>query len=214
VWCYLGVFVFSFFANAFPFIPVPYLLVILTLSSTVSHVNPLLLGVLSGLGGGVGKLVVYFFGWGVSRVLNGRFKWEVLTLRRLPRRYAVLLAFLVTATPLPDDIVLIILGLARCDLFRYFMAVTAGKVLIGVYTSYFGVFLRGFNLPIYVFALLITVAFVISLKVERGKALGAVLGSLSKILKLQPLKGDLSHDPFKDTSMRSGESGQLCQVKV
>ena len=56
---YAGVFLISLLGSLVPFLPVPYLVVVILLSSKL---DPLTLGVLAGIGGSLGKITSYILG--------------------------------------------------------------------------------------------------------------------------------------------------------
>ncbi len=69
-WGYLSAFIFGFVAGSSLPVPLPYLVVTFSLGGLL---NPLLVGLASGLGAGIGGTLVYLFGSSGSRLLNGIF---------------------------------------------------------------------------------------------------------------------------------------------
>ncbi|RLF05818.1 MAG: hypothetical protein DRK00_03425 [Thermoprotei archaeon] len=136
---YLGLFIVSVLGNLIPFIPIPYLAVVFMYSAVLSY-DPLLTGVVSGLGGAAGKLIVYLTGRGASRliasVVGGEERLEAL--KRLLGAYGALAAFLFAATPSPDDVVIVVLGMIRYDVYRFLLAVALGKIVISLAVAYGG----------------------------------------------------------------------------
>ncbi|MEM4699616.1 MAG: VTT domain-containing protein [Candidatus Nezhaarchaeales archaeon] len=127
---YLGAFLSSFLSHLVPFLPLPYLAVVWLLSSTVPGLSPLLVGLLSGLGAGLGKLSSYLIGRGGACIVGEERRRQLEALKGLVGDYAGLAAFLASATPIPDDIVLIPVGMVRYPLWRYLAATLAGKVTL------------------------------------------------------------------------------------
>jgi len=146
---YLGLFAVSVLGNLVPFVPIPYLLVVFTYAAFLSY-NPVIVGVVSGVGGGVGKLIVYLMGRGtsslVTRYAGGEERLEAF--KQLIGRYGALAAFIFAATPSPDDVVMIVLGLVRYDVARFFVATTLGKIVISVATASTGWLLSEVLMPI------------------------------------------------------------------
>ena len=126
---YLGAFLSAFLSHLVPFIAVPYLAIVWILA-TVPGLNPLVIGVLSGVGAGLGKVSSYYIGAGGYRVVSEDRRRELEALRGLVKDYAALLAFLAAATPIPDDVVLITVGMIRYPLWKYLASTIAGKVLL------------------------------------------------------------------------------------
>ncbi|MCS7139934.1 MAG: VTT domain-containing protein [Candidatus Nezhaarchaeota archaeon] len=160
---YLGVFIASAISNVVLFFPVPYLAALLLLSATTS-LNPAIMAVASGLGAGIGKLFAYLVGYSSRRLLKEQQKERLEVLASIVGRGGMIAALIVSATPLPDDIVLVPLGAIRYNLWRFWVATTMGKIMIALATCYFGssiaifVDVVGFN-PI--FSVVISVAIVV-----------------------------------------------------
>lgn len=135
---YAGIFVVSVLGNLIPLFPVPYLAAVFLYSAYVPGANPLLVGIISGLGGGVGKLAVYLMSLGASKLLSPEKLEQLKAFRELIGNYGALAVFLFAATPSPDDVVIALLGVIRYSATKFFIAVTAGKIVISVATAYFG----------------------------------------------------------------------------
>ncbi|MEM4576595.1 MAG: VTT domain-containing protein [Candidatus Nezhaarchaeales archaeon] len=134
---YLGVFIVSILSNMVLFLPMPYLAAILLLAAT-TNMNPLLLAVASGLGSGVGKLFAYFIGFFGRTFLKGRRRENLDSLAKIVGRGGMIAALVVSAIPLPDDIVLVPLGTIKYSLMKFWVATTLGKTLLALLTCYFG----------------------------------------------------------------------------
>ncbi len=135
---YLGIFVVSVIGNLIPFMPIPYLVAVYLYSAYMPGSNPLLVGLVSGLGGGVGKLAVYYMSRGASLLLSEEKRREMERLRQVIGNYGALAVFIFAATPSPDDVVIAVLGLMGYDPLKFFISVTAGKTLISILTAYTG----------------------------------------------------------------------------
>jgi len=136
---YLGLFVVSVLGNLIPFIPIPYLAVVFMYSAVLSY-DPLLTGVVSGLGGAAGKLMVYLTGRGASRLIASVVGSEerLEALKKLLGAYGALAAFLFAATPSPDDVVIVVLGMIKYDPYKFLLAVVLGKIVISLIVAYGG----------------------------------------------------------------------------
>lgn len=125
---YVGSFLASFLSHVIPFVALPYLAVVWSLSKIL---NPVAIGVLSGLGAGLGKLSSYYIGLGGGRLIAGsRRRAQLDALKGLVKHYGVLVAFIASATPLPDDVFLIPLGMIKYSLWKYLAATISGKVFL------------------------------------------------------------------------------------
>jgi len=132
---YLGVFVISILGSLIPFIPLPYLFIVVILSRVL---NPLLLGTLAGLGGALGKITSYAIGRAGYGLLGQERKKQMDSMRELIGRYGYLGVFIFAVTPLPDDVYYVPMGMARLDFWKFLTASAAGKVVLGILTAYLG----------------------------------------------------------------------------
>lgn len=132
---YGGVFLVSLIGSLVPFLPVPYLFVVVVLSRTL---DPVMLGLISGIGGAVGKLTSYALGRTGYRLMGEARRRQMDSLRELLGKYGDLAVFFFALTPLPDDVYYIPAGMIRMPLWRFMLANTAGKVVLAVFVAYTG----------------------------------------------------------------------------
>ncbi len=132
---YGGVFVISLIGSLVPFLPLPYLFVVVLLSNSL---DPMLLGLVSGIGGAIGKLTSYALGRAGYRLLGETKKKRMDSLRELLGRYGDLAVFAFALTPLPDDVYYIPAGMIKMPLWRFMLANTAGKILLAIFVAYTG----------------------------------------------------------------------------
>ncbi|BAJ50230.1 conserved hypothetical protein [Candidatus Caldarchaeum subterraneum] len=125
----LGVFAVSLLGSILPFVPVPYLIVVVLLSDTV---NPLILGLAAGIGGSIGKITSYIIGRLGYRLLSDEKKKSMDTLREFIGKYGDIGVFIFALTPLPDDVYIIPAGMVKLSFWRFLLANTAGKILLAI----------------------------------------------------------------------------------
>jgi membrane protein DedA with SNARE-associated domain len=130
---FLGIFLLSLIANSIPFVGLPYLNVLVLMTPFMESWELAIVAVLSALGATLGKLVIYFLGRGVGHTLPEKSRENLFFFQKLLRRWGILAIFLFAASPLPDDVLYIPLGMAKYKLHHYFLAVLFGKVIV---TSY------------------------------------------------------------------------------
>ncbi|MEM1945154.1 MAG: VTT domain-containing protein [Nitrososphaerota archaeon] len=130
-----GVFLASLLGSVVPFLPVPYLFVVVLLSETV---EPWMLGVAAGLGGSFGKITSYFLGRSGYRLLSPQNKKKMDTLRDVIGKYGDAGVFIFAITPLPDDVYLIPVGMMRFNFWRFLLANTLGKIALASIVAYLG----------------------------------------------------------------------------
>ncbi len=123
-WGYAGAFAAMLVNNATIVLPAVGQIVVAGLSASL---DPLLLGVVGGVGGTIGELTGYVLGVTGRRVVSA----EVVErrLRRIPRRAFGPALFLFAVTPLPFDVVGILAGTVRFPIWRFLLWVGAGKIL-------------------------------------------------------------------------------------
>ena len=132
---YFGVFLASLVGSVIPFLPVPYLIVVILLSSKL---DPLALGIAAGVGGALGKATSYFLGRSGYLISGKETKKNLEFLGSFIGRYGDLGVFIFAVTPLPDDIYLVPLGMIRFPFWRFMAINTLGKVILSTALAYFG----------------------------------------------------------------------------
>jgi len=132
---YAGAFLISIFGNFTIFFPVPFTITIYAFGATL---NPLLLGLVCGIGSTVGEFSAYLVGVGGRKVIEGRYEERLESAKRLIQRYGATIIFLFALLPLPDDIILIPLGVLRYDLKKALGAMFLGKTIMLTFVAYAG----------------------------------------------------------------------------
>ena len=122
---YLGAFILSLFGNFTIFFPVPFAITIYAFGATL---NPIILGVVCGVGSTIGEASAYLVGMGGRKVIEGRYGERLENAKRLIQRYGMAAVFVFALLPLPDDLLLIPLGMLRYDLRKVLLACFFGKV--------------------------------------------------------------------------------------
>ena len=169
---YLVSFLVSIFGNTTIFIPFPYTAFVFIMTSQLG-LDPLLLGLISGLGAAIGELTSYALGAGGGRYLEGhgyskRFS-SLHTFLLEHRRLVPLVIYLFAASPLPDDMIMVPLGIIRYGLMRTLVPCFLGKTTLLIIVGYFGSFLSGMGESILedpvtgILFDMVTIAFIITL---------------------------------------------------
>lgn len=127
---YLGVFVVSLLANLTLFFPVPYLAVVFTIGLKAVRYEPLLLSILGAIGATLGKFVSYLIGYGGRITLGEKYRRRFDALRKILGGSPFFAAFLFAASPLPDDVVFIPLGMMEYSAAKTFFACLLGKFVL------------------------------------------------------------------------------------
>lgn len=137
---YLGILIISFVGSLIPFIPVPYFPILITASFN-SNFNPHLIAIVSAAGVVAAKMIIFFASYYGRKVLSDKRKQRMLPLQRLVSRYGWTGAFIAAATPIPDDLVYIPLGLAKYSPWKFATATFAGKFLMNEAIVWSSIFL-------------------------------------------------------------------------
>ena len=161
---YLGLFLISLLAGSPIPIPTPSMILTFTLGSLL---NPVLVGIVSGLGNAIGYALIYTTGRGGVHLLPsfnvsdsgiGRFLRKIRMSRMLdsPNRTGMVTVFLLSIYPNPVLTPLVLgMGATRFNFTKFFIACWAGKTVMTLLLAllgYFGLrsllhFLGIFNVP-------------------------------------------------------------------
>jgi membrane protein DedA with SNARE-associated domain len=135
---YVGAIIVSILGNFLPFIPIPYLIAIYYMASYMP-VDPIILGIAAGIGGAIGKSVIYLLGFEGSKIIitEGK-RRQIEKFKEMLGKYGAIAVFFATVTPSPDDIVIIPLGLVRYSFIKFFIATALGKILLSIAVALFG----------------------------------------------------------------------------
>lgn len=126
---YLGVFLISIFGNFTIIFPVPYTIALIVISAVIPGVNPILLGIVGGLGASIGEVSAWLIGRGSKEIIG-----DSESIKRMKgyveKGWAPLLIFIFAATPLPDDAFLIVLGIAQYSIIKALIYCFIGKFVL------------------------------------------------------------------------------------
>lgn len=136
---YGGAFIITFISNASLLVPIPYGTILIVLGGI--GLNPWLLGLIGGFAAGLGEIIGYLIGRGagslVSSEQQSRFQRIKDLIARRPRIVPWLI-FLFGATPLPDDLILIPLGLIKYPFWKTIVPDFLGKLFMATVFSLAG----------------------------------------------------------------------------
>jgi membrane protein DedA with SNARE-associated domain len=126
---YLGLLIISFVFSLIPFVPIPYFPILITAAFN-RNFDPHVIAISSAAGIVAAKTIIFFASYYGRAMLSDKTKKRMLPLQRLVSRYGWPGAFVAAATPIPDDIVYIPLGLAKYSPWKFATATFAGKVVM------------------------------------------------------------------------------------
>jgi membrane protein YqaA with SNARE-associated domain len=124
---YFGVFLASFLANASIFFPIPSHIIVFGAGMLL---NPLIVGILGGLGAAFGECIGYALGKGVRTFFKKEKEFKKVTRKLVRLKWNFLAILIFAATPLPDDVVGIYCGSIRYPFWRFLVACAIGKIIL------------------------------------------------------------------------------------
>jgi len=185
---YLGLAIVSFIGSLIPFVPVPSFLLLATMAvGTKFDIH--ILAILSAVTATAAKQIIFYASYSGRRIMNEKTRKRMKPFERLVKRYGAAAAFVAAATPVPDDVVYIPLGLAKYNPLRFFLATLSGKLIlyyvVVLLSRFFGLsyvepFIQDVKDPsiVYIglgiFTVLMTVIVILVLRLNWEKILGQV----------------------------------------
>ncbi len=193
----LGVFIISMLSNAIPFVSIPYLGIVAGYAAIYQGIiDKVALVLCSAAGATFGKSIVYFIGRAFSVKLSEVSKKNVELFKKVARKSLFLAILIFAATPLPDDILYIPLGVMRYSLIPYFIAILIGKSILTASVVIYASWLVGLMRVSYVFIpILVAVTIVLTymiLKIDWAKVVEAAY-ERGVIEGIKTLFGELSN---------------------
>jgi len=138
----LTAFIFATFGNTSVLIVFPYILIVYNIGQVYN--NWILLGIVSGLGAAIGEITSYIVGRliGASQKMKSsemgeKFHRIKLKFEEKPARVPITI-FLFALTPLPDDAILVPLGMMKYPYWKSIPPCTLGKTLLCTLMAWFG----------------------------------------------------------------------------
>ena len=119
----------NFFGSLIPFVPLPGFLLLATMS-VGNEYNLHVLALLSAITATVAKQMIFFVSFSGRKIMSEKTRKRMRPFERLVKRYGAAAAFVAAATPMPDDIIFIPLGLAKYNPKRFFIATLTGKIVL------------------------------------------------------------------------------------
>jgi len=126
---YLGFTIVSFFGSLIPFVPIPSFVLVATMAVGEQfdiHVLVLIAAITST----AAKQIIFYASYGGRKIISEKTKKRMKPFQKLVKRYGGAAAFVAAATPIPDDMVYIPLGLAKYNPKRFFIATLSGKIVL------------------------------------------------------------------------------------
>ena len=126
---YIGLGLVSFIGSLIPFVPIPSFVLLATMS-VGEQFDIHILALISAFTATIAKQIIFYASYGGRRMISEKTKKRMKPFQKLVKRYGGSAAFFAAATPIPDDLVYIPLGLAKYNPKRFFIATLLGKVVL------------------------------------------------------------------------------------
>ena len=126
---YIGLGLVSFIGSLIPFVPIPSFVLLATMS-VGEQFDIHILALISAFTATIAKQIIFYASYGGRRMISEKTKKRMKPFQKLVKRYGGSAAFVAAATPIPDDMVYIPLGLAKYNPKRFFIATLSGKIVL------------------------------------------------------------------------------------
>ena len=126
---YLGLTIVSFFGSLIPFVPIPSFILVATMA-VGEQFDIHALALIAAITSTVAKQIIFYVSYGGRKIISEKTKKRMKPFQKLVKRYGGSAAFVAAATPIPDDLVYIPLGLAKYNPKRFFIATLLGKLVL------------------------------------------------------------------------------------
>ena len=183
---YIGLTLVSFFGSLIPFVPLPSFLLLATMS-VGDQFDLHVIALISAFTATGAKIIVFSVSYGGRRIIGEKSRKRMRPFERLVKKYGAAAAFFAAATPMPDDLIYVPLGLAKYNPKRFIIATLAGKIILSyiiVFAAhYFGLSLveplleniedvNTIYLGIAIFAAIMTSIVILLLKLDWQRIMG------------------------------------------
>jgi len=140
---YLGIFLISLLGATAIFIPIPYTVVIFILGGLQDTAGnwvfePLWIATFAAIGAALGEFSGYLIGFGGRKVIGKKYKKKMDFLTKLFKKFGPIAIFIFALTPLPDDLLFILLGIMRYGIIQAFIPALLGKFFSNLIIAYSG----------------------------------------------------------------------------
>jgi len=183
---YLSLTLVNFFGSLVPFVPLPGFLLAATMA-VGDQFNLHVLAIISALTATAAKQIIFYVSYGGRKIINEKTRKRMRPFERLVKKYGAGAAFFAAATPIPDDLVYVPLGLAKYNPKKFFIATLTGKFVLS-YSIVFIAHYLGLSLiepilenledatPIYIgiiiFGAMMTAVIILLLRLDWARILG------------------------------------------
>ena len=126
---YVSLILISFFGSLIPFVPIPSFVFLVTMS-VGEQFDIHVLAITAALASTGAKQIIFYVSYGGRKIISEKTKKRMRPFQKLVKRYGASAAFVAAATPIPDDIIYVPLGLAKYNPKKFFIATLLGKLVL------------------------------------------------------------------------------------
>ena len=179
----------NFFGSLVPFVLLPGFLLLATMSIGNEY-DLHILALVSAVSATAAKQIIFYVSFKGRKIISKKTLKRMRPFQRLVTKYGAAAAFVAAATPMPDDIIFVPLGLAKYNPKRFFISTLVGKIVLS-YSIVFLYHYLGLSVveplvkdldsatPIYigvvVFGVMMTLVIVLLLRLDWARILGKFL---------------------------------------
>ena len=179
----------NFFGSLIPFVPLPGFLLLATMSIGNEY-DLHILALVSAVSATAAKQIIFYVSFKGRKIMSKKTLKRMRPFQRLVTKYGAAAAFVAAATPMPDDIIFVPLGLAKYNPKRFFISTLVGKIVLS-YSIVFLYHYLGLSVveplvkdldnatPIYigvvVFGIMMTLVIILLLRLDWARILGKFL---------------------------------------
>jgi membrane protein DedA with SNARE-associated domain len=179
----------NFFGSLIPFVPLPGFLLLATMSIGNQY-DLHILALVSAVSATAAKQIIFYVSFKGRKIISKKTLKRMRPFQRLVTKYGAAAAFVAAATPMPDDIIFVPLGLAKYNPKKFFISTLVGKIVLS-YSIVFLYHYLGLSVveplvkdldnatPIYigviVFGIMMTVVIILLLRLDWARILGKFL---------------------------------------
>jgi membrane protein DedA with SNARE-associated domain len=179
----------NFFGSLIPFVPLPGFLLLATMSIGNEY-DLHILALVSAVSATAAKQIIFYVSFKGRKIMSKKTLKRMRPFQRLVTKYGAAAAFVAAATPMPDDIIFVPLGLAKYNPKKFFVSTLVGKIVLS-YSIVFLYHYLGLSVveplvkdldnatPIYigviVFGIMMTVVIILLLRLDWARILGKFL---------------------------------------
>ena len=119
----------NFFGSLIPFVPLPGFLLLATMSIGNEY-DLHVLALVSAVSATAAKQIIFYVSFKGRKIISKKTLKRMRPFQRLVTKYGAAAAFVAAATPMPDDIIFVPLGLAKYNPKRFFISTLVGKIVL------------------------------------------------------------------------------------